>query len=134
MQACACSGRFFGHLRDQGAAIARDTERLGDIRRKAAQFGAGDVVGIDPEEAHRGGVGVFDGAVMGENEHAFTERIQHRLHEVSLALEAAGEDGEILRVEVVDATEDAIKGAEATTGHDQEALRAATRRAMAAMS
>ena len=71
---------------------------------------------------------------MRKHDHALAKRIQHRLHEVALALEAAGEDGEILRVEVVDATEDAIKGAEATTGHDQEALRAAMRRAMAAMS
>ena len=70
---------------------------------------------------------------MREHDHALAERIQHRLHEVALTFEATGEDREVLGVEVVDAAEDTVKGAEATTGHGQ-AERAATRRVMAAMS
>jgi hypothetical protein len=120
-------------LSREGADGLGQFEGLGDIGRKAAQLGARDVVRIDAEEADGGGVGVFDGAVMREHDHALAEGIQHRLHEVALALEATGEDRKVLRVEVVDTAEDAVKRAEATTGHGQ-AERAATRRVMAAMS
>ena len=88
-----------------------------DVGRKAAQLGAIDVFLAHAEEADRGGVSVFDGAVMREDEHAFSKRVQDRLHEVTLALKAAGEDCQILRVEVINAAQHAIKRTEATTGH-----------------
>jgi len=76
-----------------------------------------DVFLAHAKKADSGGVGVFDGAVMREDEHAFAKRVQDRLHEVALALKATGEDCQILRVEVINAAQHAVQGTEATTGH-----------------
>ena len=88
-----------------------------DVGRKAAQLGAIDVFLAHAQQADRGGISVFNGTVMREDEHAFAKRVQDRLHEVTLALEAAGEDCQILRVEVINAAQHAIKRTEAATGH-----------------
>ena len=84
---------------------------LGMNKEAIAQFLA------DAEKADRGGVGVFDGTVMREDEHAFTERVQDRLHEIALALKATRENREVLRIQVVDTAQHAIQGTEASAGH-----------------
>lgn len=84
----------------------------------------------------RGGVGVFDRAIVRKHQHPLAQGVEHGLHEVTLALKAPGQDGEVLRVEVIDAAQDAIERTGTTTAHrfaSLAATSATSRRATSAL-
>ena len=103
--------------RRRRGVVERRAERRPQPRHQPPQRLPREIVVTEPDQPVRGGVGIFDRAVVAHDEDALLERVENLLEQPALARQPLHEIGEVDGVERVEPSEHAVERGVFLAGH-----------------